>query len=423
MRKIILFLAGVLFSALLMGQTSIDLDQASAAAGDSSWQSADVDTLYFARDSVYITADGDSIKFVVDDTEGFRIVNVTTDVSTVFDPLGTFGTAANPTVAFGDGNTGFYEIADNNFALSIAGVSEWSFQSTLMGTVRATGPAFRELTPTSTVPSFIPNKGDLDSGVGSAGPDSVSIIAGGVEGLRVVEGSGTSQSLFSLGLEAQPSISFIGDDNLGIYRSAADVMRFSMAGNAEWLISGQFTSDNGAGILDEGPTTTNPVFILNASKETTGIGGDDDTQVSLISGGAEILNAGATGITVTGIVSATGNISGTTDITLDTDPTVTLTTADCRNKARFNNDADVIDYTLPGAAVGLVVIFYDIGGGVITIDPVDGTDTIYLNGTSVGAGDEIDSPGDVGDFIALMAIDATRWVTIGRSGTWVDANP
>ena len=133
-------------------------------------------------------------------------------------------------------------------------------------------------------------------------------------------------------------------------------------------------------------------------------------------------------ITVTGtisanILSATGNISGTTESTLDTDPTVSLTTADCRNKARYNNDADVIDYTLPGAAAGLVVIFYDIAGGVITIDPVDGTDTIYLNGTSVGAGDEIDSPGDVGDFIALMAIDATRWITIGRSGTWVDANP
>ena len=68
-------------------------------------------------------------------------------------------------------------------------------------------------------------------------------------------------------------------------------------------------------------------------------------------------------------------------------------------------------------------MFYDIGGGVITIDPVDGTDTIYLNGSTVGAGDEIDSPGNVGDFIVLMAIDATRWITMGRNGAWVDANP
>jgi len=67
------------------------------------------------------------------------------------------------------------------------------------------------------------------------------------------------------------------------------------------------------------------------------------------------------------------------------------------------------------------VMFYDIGGGVITVDPVDGTDTIYLNGTSVGAGDAIDSPGAVGDFICLMAIDDTRWVTVGRSGVWIDS--
>ena len=130
-----------------------------------------------------------------------------------------------------------------------------------------------------------------------------------------------------------------------------------------------------------------------------------------------------TPITFDGSVTATGNISGTTSTTLHTDPTRALSAAECRNTGHFNSDADVIDFTLPAAAAGLVVIFMDIGGGVITIDPVDGTDTIYLNGTSVGAGDEIDSPGDVGDFIALWAVDDTRWFSVGRSGTWVDANP
>ena len=128
-------------------------------------------------------------------------------------------------------------------------------------------------------------------------------------------------------------------------------------------------------------------------------------------------------IIVNGRVEITGTVSGSSDLTLDTDPTVILDASDCKNKTRYNDDADVVDYTLPAAAKGLVVMFYDIAGGVITVDPVDGTDTIYLNGTSVGAGDEIDSPGEVGDFICLMAIDATRWITIGRSGTWVDANP
>lgn len=115
-----------------------------------------------------------------------------------------------------------------------------------------------------------------------------------------------------------------------------------------------------------------------------------------------------------------GIISGMSGITLDTNATIVLTASMCKNMIRYNNDADVIDYTLPAAAIGLVVMFYDIGGGVITVDPVDATDTIYLDGSSVGAGDAIDSPGVVGNFICLIAIDDTRWVTGGRSGTWQD---
>ena len=128
----------------------------------------------------------------------------------------------------------------------------------------------------------------------------------------------------------------------------------------------------------------------------------------------------AAGIDINTSLAVTGTLSGETGVTLDVDAAIVLTAAMCRNAARFNNDADVIDYTLPAAEAGLVVLFYDIAGGVITVDPYDVTDTIYLNGVSVGAGDAIDSPGAVGDFIALMAIDATRWISLGRNGVWID---
>ncbi|MBC8181488.1 hypothetical protein H8E88_10235 [candidate division KSB1 bacterium] len=132
--------------------------------------------------------------------------------------------------------------------------------------------------------------------------------------------------------------------------------------------------------------------------------------------------ASITGGMGTGFVSmaVAGTLSGETLPTIDTDATIVLTASDCRNKGRINGDADAIDYTLPAAEEGLVVLFYDISGGVITIDPYDGTDTIYLNGVSVGAGDAIDSPGNAGDFIALWAIDDTRWITLGRNGIWTD---
>jgi len=128
-------------------------------------------------------------------------------------------------------------------------------------------------------------------------------------------------------------------------------------------------------------------------------------------------------VTVNGVLNVTGDLTGMSIPILYTDATVVLTAALCKNKEHANNDAGAIDFTLPAAQAGLVVMFTDLAGGVITIDPFDGTDEIYLNGVSVGAGDEIDSPGNAGDFIVLKAYDDTRWFSLGRSGVWVDANP
>jgi hypothetical protein len=79
------------------------------------------------------------------------------------------------------------------------------------------------------------------------------------------------------------------------------------------------------------------------------------------------------------------DITGSSKITLDTDAAITLLPTDCNNATRINNDADAIDYTLPTAATGLVIIFYDKAGGVITVDAASG-DEICLNGTDLTAG-------------------------------------
>ena len=84
------------------------------------------------------------------------------------------------------------------------------------------------------------------------------------------------------------------------------------------------------------------------------------------------------------------------------------------------------DYTLPTAAAGMSACFYDNGAGTggIIIDAA-ASDEILLYGTGVGVADAIDSPGVAGDgangdFICIYAIDATYWITLGSSGTWVD---
>lgn len=104
-----------------------------------------------------------------------------------------------------------------------------------------------------------------------------------------------------------------------------------------------------------------------------------------------------------------------------TDPAITLTQDQCMGDWHYNGDADVIDYTLPGAAAGLNCCFHAGGNAfVVTIDPVDGTDTIFLDGATVGAGDAIDSAGGAGDHICVKGVDATNWMTDNRLGTFVD---
>ena len=91
------------------------------------------------------------------------------------------GAQANPAIFFGDGDTGFYETADDNLALSFAGTKYWDLTATKIASSNSTQPALLRTTPTATVPSINANNGDADTGIGSAGADIMSLIAGGIE--------------------------------------------------------------------------------------------------------------------------------------------------------------------------------------------------------------------------------------------------
>jgi len=95
--------------------------------------------------------------------------------------------STKPSLAFGDGDTGIYEGADDSMRVSIAGVFKYLFAYGyfLIGTVQISTS-----TATSTFPNIYPSSSDTNTGLGHAGADQLSLIAGGVEGIRVTEVGG-----------------------------------------------------------------------------------------------------------------------------------------------------------------------------------------------------------------------------------------
>lgn len=90
---------------------------------------------------------------------------------------------ATPTLAFGDGDTGFYQGTDDVIRVATAGTRRWEWNSTWFWAVIA-GPGLQAVAASATVPSIVPNRNDANTGIGQSAVDNLSVIAGGLEALR-----------------------------------------------------------------------------------------------------------------------------------------------------------------------------------------------------------------------------------------------
>jgi hypothetical protein len=100
--------------------------------------------------------------------------------------------ALTPTLAFGDGDTGFYELSDDLFRLSIAGTAAFQFfVNATRPQITGTNSASFHCTNVSTsrtVATIGPRR-SVNTGIGSGAADEMSLIAGGIEILRIEETS------------------------------------------------------------------------------------------------------------------------------------------------------------------------------------------------------------------------------------------
>ena len=88
-------------------------------------------------------------------------------------------------LAFGDGDTGFYESADDSISVSLAGSNAWRFHNNgwFDGNI-TNGPRMQRETSTITNPVFT-SSSDEDTGVGYDNANGLALITGGVAGLFI----------------------------------------------------------------------------------------------------------------------------------------------------------------------------------------------------------------------------------------------
>lgn len=112
------------------------------------------------------------------------------DALQLSDPLGKIilpqvNDAANPTLAFGDGDSGIYEESDDVLIISLGGVALYEISAAGIMSVTSSGPGMLSRIASATNPTLVPKKGNTNTGVGSDGFDQLTLVAGGAEGLRV----------------------------------------------------------------------------------------------------------------------------------------------------------------------------------------------------------------------------------------------
>jgi len=129
--------------------------------------------------------------------------------------------AVTPTVAFGDGDSGFYESSDDNLKISIAGSNSFFINSTTFGGINAAGGSLLNEGATSTNPTLISDRSDDDTGIGHAAADALSLIAGGVEGIRITEDT-SIEVMIAKNDSWLSELNFAGTDAVNMFKVNVD---------------------------------------------------------------------------------------------------------------------------------------------------------------------------------------------------------
>ncbi|MDP8231029.1 MAG: hypothetical protein P9L93_08045 [Candidatus Gorgyraea atricola] len=149
---------------------------------------------------LYIYDRTDSKFRMVIDTSG-NVGIGTTGPQSILNINGGTGSLATG-LTFGDGGAGIYEHSEDEFYISHNGGDYWIINGNLLGNLGSWGGAILHEDSSATNPSIVPYRDDVDTGLGHAADNTLSLIAGGTNSLNVIStgnvGIGTTGPLASL---------------------------------------------------------------------------------------------------------------------------------------------------------------------------------------------------------------------------------
>jgi hypothetical protein len=107
--------------------------------------------------------------------------------------------ATTPTLAFGDGNSGIYESADNTLRIASNGLDQVVVTTSGICSYEPSAQRACLLAEVASAinPTSVPVQSDLNTGVGANAADELSLIAGGVEMIRLDEDVTNIDSVFT----------------------------------------------------------------------------------------------------------------------------------------------------------------------------------------------------------------------------------
>lgn len=127
------------------------------------------------------------------------------------------------------GDTGFYETSDGELLFDGSALKSYLAAS------NSNGWYLPDIASTSTTPTLVPDRTDVDTGIGNNGAGQLSLIADKLEMVRLINHATNDQVVLypsqgPTGNALCPGLAF-GDEDTGFYESADDLLAFSSGGS------------------------------------------------------------------------------------------------------------------------------------------------------------------------------------------------